>query len=167
MPDCNKRSYVLIQIRSFKLRDCLSTCDLLLPPDIKRLTIFGKSLILEPWQGSEYVFDKIFARLYRLSKWPLDKNAFHWYKTIYMLADSHLGQIICGKRVGAQNSKRPNRDIKFSKSRNMFNMFKANEVERKIEINLLIDMQINLSSFRTSDHFFLAVPPAIVMRLTW
>ena len=45
-------------------------------------------------------------------------------------------------------------------------MFKANEVERKIKINLLIDMQINLSSFRTSDHFFLAVPPAIVMTLT-
>ena len=68
--------------------------------------------------------------------------------------------------MGAQNWKRPNRDIKFSKSRNMFNMFKANEVERKIEINLLIDMQINLSLFRTSDHFFHAVPPAIVMRLT-
>ena len=47
-------------------------------------------------------------------------------------------------------------------------MFKANEVERKIrEVNLLIDMQINLSSFRISDHFFLAVSPAIVMRLTW
>ena len=46
-------------------------------------------------------------------------------------------------------------------------MFKANEVERKIrEVNLLIDMQINLSSFRISDHFFLAVSPAIVMRLT-
>ena len=34
-------------------------------------------------------------------------------------------------------------------------MFKATEVERKIrEINLLIDMLINLSSCRTSDHYF-------------
>ena len=35
-------------------------------------------------------------------------------------------------------------------------MFKATEVERKIrEINLLIDMQIHLSSCRTSDHCLL------------
>ena len=35
-------------------------------------------------------------------------------------------------------------------------MFKSTEVERKIrEINLLTDMYRNLSSSRTSDHFFL------------
>ena len=35
-------------------------------------------------------------------------------------------------------------------------MFKAAKVERKIrEINLFIDMWINLSSCRTSDHYFL------------
>ena len=34
-------------------------------------------------------------------------------------------------------------------------MFKATEVERKIrEINLLTDTQINLSSGRTSNHYF-------------
>ena len=34
-------------------------------------------------------------------------------------------------------------------------MFEATEVERKTrEINLLIDMQRNLSSCRTSDHYF-------------
>ena len=34
-------------------------------------------------------------------------------------------------------------------------MFKAAEVERKIkEINLLIDLQINPSSCRASDHYF-------------
>ena len=32
------------------------------------------------------------------------------------LARSYIGQITSGKRVGAQNRKRPNRDIKFSKS---------------------------------------------------
>ena len=55
-----------------------------------------------------------------------------------------------GKRVGAQSQKRANRDIKFLKSRNTWsrlNMFKATEVEKKIrETNLLIDMQVNLSS---------------------
>ena len=35
-------------------------------------------------------------------------------------------------------------------------MFKASKVERKIrEINRLVNMQINLSSCRTSDHYFL------------
>ena len=32
-------------------------------------------------------------------------------------------------------------------------MFKAVEVERKIRINLLTDMQINLSLYKTSDHY--------------
>ena len=31
-------------------------------------------------------------------------------------------------------------------------MFKATEVERTIEINLIIDMQINIFLCRTSDH---------------
>ena len=45
-------------------------------------------------------------------------------------------------------------------------MFKSNEVERKIrERNQLNDMQINLSLCRVPDHFFLAAPPVIVMRL--
>ena len=61
---------------------------------------------------------------------------------------SYLGQIISGKREGAQNRRYPNRDIKFSKSRNNWsrlNIFVATEIERKIrEINLLINMQINL-----------------------
>ena len=59
--------------------------------------------------------------------------------------------------MDAQNLKRSNRDIKCSKSRNIYHeitgltMLKATEVERKIrEINLLIDMQINLASCRTS-----------------
>ena len=73
------------------------------------------------------------------------------------MTGSYLGQITSGKRVDAQNRKRPNRDINFSKSRNNWgrlNMFKAAKVERKIrEINLLINMQINLSSCRTSDHY--------------
>ena len=35
-------------------------------------------------------------------------------------------------------------------------MFRASESEEKIrEINLLIDMQVNLSACRTSDHYFL------------
>ena len=35
-------------------------------------------------------------------------------------------------------------------------MFKVTEFERKVrDINLFIDMQINLSSCRTSDHYFL------------
>ena len=35
------------------------------------------------------------------------------------------------------------------------NMFKATEFERKIrEINLLIDTQINLFLYRTSEHYF-------------
>ena len=54
-----------------------------------------------------------------------------------------------------------NRDIKFSKSQNNWyrlDMFKATEIERKIrEINLLINMQTNLSSCTTSDHYFLCV----------
>ena len=34
-------------------------------------------------------------------------------------------------------------------------MFKATEVERKIrETNVLIDLQMNLSSCKTSDHYF-------------
>ena len=44
-------------------------------------------------------------------------------------------------------------------------MFKTTETEREIrEINPLIDMQINLSLCRTSDHYF-SVSPAIVMGL--
>ena len=43
-------------------------------------------------------------------------------------------------------------------------MFKAADVERKIrEINLLIDMKINLSSCRTSDHYF----SLSLQRLSW
>ena len=43
-------------------------------------------------------------------------------------------------------------------------MFKATEVERKIrEINLLIDLQVNLSQCRNSDHYF-SVSPVIVIR---
>ena len=81
---------------------------------------------------------------------------------------SYLGQITSKKRVGAQNRKCPNRDIKFSKSQNNWqrlNMFKVTEVERKVrEIYLLIIMQINLSSCRTLNHYFL-VSAAIAMGL--
>ena len=43
-------------------------------------------------------------------------------------------------------------------------MFKATEVEIKIrEINLLIDMQINLSLCRPSGHYFLVC----LQRLSW
>ena len=42
--------------------------------------------------------------------------------------------------------------------------FKATEVERKIrEINLLIDLQTNLSSCRNSDHYF----SLSLQRLSW
>ena len=65
-----------------------------------------------------------------------------------------VGQITSRKRVGAQNRKHPNRDMqKMSKSWN--NMFKATSIERKIDKkNLYIDMQINLSSCKTSDYNF-------------
>ena len=43
-------------------------------------------------------------------------------------------------------------------------MFKATEVERKIrDITLLIDMQINLSSCRTSEHYF----SLSIQQLSW
>ena len=43
-------------------------------------------------------------------------------------------------------------------------MFKATEVERKIrDITLLIDMQINLSSWRTSEHYF----SLSIQQLSW
>ena len=43
-------------------------------------------------------------------------------------------------------------------------MFEVTEVERKIrEINLLVDMQINISSCRSSDHYFLLS----LQRLSW
>ena len=75
------------------------------------------------------------------------------------LAGSYLGQITFRKQVGAKNSKHPSRDIKYSESRNNWqrlNVFKTNKVKRKIgQINVLIDMQINLSLCRTSDHYFL------------
>ena len=51
------------------------------------------------------------------------------------LKGSYLGQITSGKRVGAQNRKRQNWDIKFPKPRNNWlrlNMLKATEAERKI-----------------------------------
>ena len=75
------------------------------------------------------------------------------------LSGSYLGQITSGKRMGTQNGKCPNRDIKSLKSWNNWsrlNLFKATEVERKMrETNLLINMQINLSLCRTSHHYFL------------
>ena len=41
------------------------------------------------------------------------------YLSIYQsISGSYIGQIISGKGVGAQNWRCPNRDIKFSKSRN-------------------------------------------------
>ena len=44
-------------------------------------------------------------------------------------------------------------------------MFKAAEVERKIrEINLFVDLQINLSLCRTSDHY-LSLCQVIVMKI--
>ena len=45
-------------------------------------------------------------------------------------------------------------------------MFKATEDERKIrETNLPIDMEINLSSCTSSEHYF-SLSPGIVMGLT-
>ena len=42
-------------------------------------------------------------------------------------------------------------------------MFKVTEVERKIkEINILTDIQINLSLCRTSDHYFSSSLPTLV-----
>ena len=80
-----------------------------------------------------------------------------------LISGSCLGQVTSAKWVDAQNQKCLNSDIKFLKSQRNWqrlNMFKATEVEKKIrEVNLLIDMQINLSSSRTS------VLPAIVMGL--
>ena len=76
----------------------------------------------------------------------------HWF------SGSYLRQITSRKLVGAQIQNCPNRNKKFSKSLNNWhrlNMFKATEVEGKIrEINLLIDMQINFSLCRFSDHCF-------------
>ena len=40
MPGGNKRSYIIKQTCSFQLQVCLSTFDLLLPPDIKGLRIY-------------------------------------------------------------------------------------------------------------------------------
>ena len=43
-------------------------------------------------------------------------------------------------------------------------MFKATDVERKIrDLTLLIDMQINLSSSRTSEHYF----SLSIQQLSW
>ena len=64
------------------------------------------------------------------------------------------------KTGGRQNWQHPNREMQkiFTMKNNWerLNMFKATEAERKKrEINLLISLQITLSSCRTTDHYFL------------
>ena len=60
-----------------------------------------------------------------------------------------------GKWVGAQNQKHSNRDIKFQNNEVTGQGSKQLKLKKIREINQIINLQINLSWCRTSDHYFL------------